>query len=138
MDTEDYKARIVAAVQNFHTRNAGKADVAKYPEEVQETIRTFCWLWHMDVPRYRKGKSGESADWINGAREINDACGEFGLDLLKLYAEEFEKYKAEHEGLAPYRVTRPASIVKSLRGLAAEVRSNGLAVGGEPKTIVME
>jgi hypothetical protein len=136
MNTDEYKKRIEVAMWKGITENAGKVDVSSYPEEIQKTLKTFCQLWHLNPPRMKKGKNGEAADWINGAREINDACGEFGLDLLYLYAEEFEKYRADNQGLAPYRVARPGSIVKSLRGLAGEVRTQGLSVGTE-KTIVM-
>jgi hypothetical protein len=137
MEADEYKKRIETAMWKGIAENAGKADVSRYPEEIQKTLQVFCQLWHLDPPRMRKGKNSEAADWINGAREINDACGEFGLDLLSLYAEEFEKYRAENHGLAPYRVTRPASIVKSLRGLAGEIRAEGLAVGSE-KVIVID
>lgn len=139
MEADEYRKRIEAALWKGIAENAGKVDVSNFPEDVQKTIQTFCQLWHLNPPRKTKGKNGEYADWITGAREINDACGEFGLDLLHVYAEEFEKYRAENNGLTPYRVTRPGSIVKSLRGLAGEVRTNNLAISnGTNKVIVID
>lgn len=122
-----YKERIIRAMQRGAERYQdiiGKIDVSQYPPDVQEITFTFAVLWNMRtpaMPRKRTEKSPAS-HWIVGARELQDSCGEFGLEALYDYRRYFEEYMQSHNGIAPHRVNSPASLVNVIRGHTATMR----------------
>lgn len=121
-DVAAYKERIRQAVITFQ-RNGKKHDLSKFPEDARSVIEKFISLWPVDPPRKSKGSNSEFAYWIKGAREINNACGEFGIDLMYLYADTYNQRRNENGGRAPHTVSGPSSLVKVLRGFAAELRT---------------
>ncbi len=95
-----------------------QVDLQGYPVDVTEVLRIVCEEWNLRPPRTKKSK----AYWIQSARELLDACGEFGEQLVSEYRAEFKQYMRQNGGLAPFRVEGPGSLVKSVRALAGEKR----------------
>ena len=93
-------------------------DVSSFPEDVQPVILEVCRLWGLRPPRRVVGKGGEYALWIKDARELQDACGEFGLDLLKQVHEDW----AGLSELERWTVGRPGSLTKTARAKAGTLR----------------
>ncbi len=116
---DEHRDRIAAAFHSGLADNVGKLDLQGYPVDVVEIIRIVCDEWNLKPPRTKKSK----AYWIQSARELLDACGEFGEELVIEYRHEFKQHMREHNGLAPFSVEGPNSLVKSVRALAGEKRS---------------
>jgi hypothetical protein len=81
-------------------------------------------LWYLIPPATKKSK----AYWIASARELLDACGEFGPDLVREYRLEFEQKMREikartGQGCAPHPVEGPGSLIKMVRDLAGRKRA---------------
>jgi hypothetical protein len=93
-------------------------DLAGWPEDVRETVSTVCELWHMHPPATKVSK----ALWIRDARELADACGEYGSKILSDYRAEFESYMGAHRGVAMHTVSGPGSLVKMVRDCARRRR----------------
>ena len=114
----DYQQRIREAVERGTQRHSDDVDVSGYPVDVQEILQVVCELWHLRPPRTKKSK----AYWIQSARELLDACGEFGEGLVYECRNMFEDYMRTNNGLAPFRVEGPGSLIKYARSLAGESR----------------
>ena len=123
MDTTEYIDRAAAAI----ARGNGKThavDVTGYPEDIAEVVEIVCELWYLIPPATKKSK----AYWIQSAHELLDACGEFGVDLIRDYRLEFEGKMREikqrtGQGCAPHTVEGPGSLVKMVRDLAGRKRA---------------
>jgi hypothetical protein len=102
-------------------------DLSRWPEDVREIVQLVCELWHLHAPATKNSK----ALWIRDARELADACGEFGLDAVRGYRETFELYMIEHQGVAMHTVSGPGSLVKMVRDTARQMREQGAALGSK-------
>ena len=106
-------------------------DLAAWPEDVRDTVEEVCRLWNLRPPNTKKGK----AFWIQQARELMDACAEWGLDALREYRGEF-KAQMQHNmdrglgGVAPHTVSGPQSLVNPVRAQAGKMRENGYVSTG--------
>lgn len=103
-----------------------KYDLSKWPEDVTDMIRKVCDLWNLKPPETKKSKGY----WIQGARELIDAAGEFGVFCLEQVRIDFVKHMEKNisagiGGIAPYTVEGPGSLVKMTRAKAGELRSRG-------------
>jgi hypothetical protein len=107
-----------------------KGDYAQFGEGERPWAQRVCELWNLKPP-IRKSK--DFAYWITGVRELEDACGEFGVDLLdEVYADWKSEFKG---GLCPFRVGNPNSLVKTARGKAGMKRQgiSGVIKQGKPE-----
>lgn len=86
-----------------------------YPADVEGVIALIADLWHLRVPQHKKQK----ALWIDGARQLLDACGARWDDVLRAVRVDFEQYMATHGGLAPFTIASPLSLVKVARAKEA-------------------
>lgn len=121
LSADAYKTRIAAAIERGARKHAAdKFDVSGYPEPIQETLKVFVESWNVDVP----GGKRPSPDWIKSGRELLEATGEFGVDLLRLYADRFAD-ETRKTGDYPFVVSRPGSLVNPIRAYAAEIRTTG-------------
>jgi hypothetical protein len=129
MEAEEYRDRIASAMLRGNSR-AHTVDVSGYPADVSEAIEVVCELWYLVPPATKKSK----AYWIASARELNDACGEYGLEAIRRYRRKFEEDMQEikrktGQGCAPHTVEGPGSLVKMVRDTARRMREE--AHGGE-------
>jgi hypothetical protein len=127
---------------NKETENAFFASLAskssgyeQFPEDIRPYAEKFCTLYKIKPPirPHKQRERSEFSFWINSLRELMDACGEYGSDLLIEMRKEYEEEM--QGGLAPFRVTSPASLVKSARGKAGMKRQgiSGTIKQGKPK-----
>ena len=116
---DEHRDRIATAMMQGIAENSSQVDLEDYPIDVHEVLEIVCEEWNLRPPRTKKSKSY----WIQSARELLDACGEFGEQLVVEYRHEFKQYMRENNGLAPFSVEGPNSLVKSVRALAGEKRS---------------
>jgi hypothetical protein len=89
----------------------GGAGVGEFPPEVLATVGKVCELWKLTPPRR---KDNRFKYWISGAKELKEACGEFGLALLD---DVYESWKG-----SGYMVARPASLVNATVATAGRKR----------------
>lgn len=114
--------RALAALQKFEQRNAGQ-DLAAWPEDCRPVLQVVTDLWGLQLPeRPRSGKGGQFAAWINEARALNSACGEYGTSVL--YQVHADYIADSSQGRAPFSVARPAALVKVTQAKAAWLRSD--------------
>lgn len=104
-------------------RNSHGIDIRGYPEDTADVIVKVCELWNLKPPAMKKSK----AYWIQSARELQEACGEFGVFAIEQVRVDFEKVMEENiakgiGGVAPYIVEGPNSLVKVTRAKAGELR----------------
>ncbi len=117
---QQYTERLATALaQGQAQHDPLDEDVSRYPEEVQGIIVVVCRLWHLRAPQTKVSKGL----WIRDARELSDACGEFGLDALEAYRLDFEDYMTKHQGVAQHTVSGPGSLVKMVRAKTASMRT---------------
>lgn len=101
-------------------------DVDAWPVDVQQVVSEVCKYWYLKPPTTKKAK----AYWIASARELLDACAEFGEALIAEYRLDFEAAMEKNRqrsgyGLAPFTVEGPGSLVKAVRAKAGEKRGQG-------------
>jgi len=87
--------------------------IYSYPADVYNTVLRVSELWKLAPP---KAKTSRYKYWIKSARELKEACGEFGLALL----EEIYENWIERQ----YMVSGPASLVNTAAGLAGRKRGS--------------
>ncbi len=117
-----YQDRIAAAFVRGMIKDRD-IDLHAWPEDVRETIETVCKLWNPKPPDAKAKKS--KAYWITSARELIDACSEFGIAAIEEYRKDYEAFMYRHNGIAPHTVAGPASLVNPVRAKAGELRSRG-------------
>ena len=102
-----------------------RGDYTQYPRDVWEYLIEFCVLWNFSAPMFsRKSKEGSRAVmWLNALRELQEVCAEFGLEALRDYRKEFERYMQEHDGIAPHIVVSPKSLLNVIAGHVAIMRN---------------
>lgn len=112
-------------VRDPRWNSAFMGDYTAYPSDVWEYLVEFCVLWNFSAPHFsRKSKEGSRAVmWLNALREMQEVCAEFGLEALRDYHKEFERYMQEHDGLAPHIVVSPKSLINFLAGHVAMMRT---------------
>lgn len=132
MDKEEYLNSVRQALDKSIMKEVDGIDLADYPPDVAATIGLVCKLWHLRPPRRSKKKGGTYATWIEAARDLNEACGEFGLKAIEAYREYFEQQMAQHQGVAPFTVNGPMSLVNSVRGHAGRLRETSQIMANKP------
>jgi hypothetical protein len=109
--------RAFAALQAFE-QNRGQVDYSGFPEDVREMIRVFCELWNLRPPVSKGRRGGEQSLWIGEARELLDACGEFGFKALQKASEDWHRLDFDKR----FTVARPGSVTRFARAKAGELR----------------
>lgn len=95
--------------------NERRGMVQGYPADVEGIINLVCELWNLRAPQHKKQK----ALWIDGARQLFDACGSEWDAVLRAVRADFEQYMSTHGGLAPFTIASPLSLVKVARAKEA-------------------
>ena len=113
----DYQKRVFEAMATGIAKNAGKRSEG-YPADIEDIVEEVASLWNLRPPARKKTK----AYWIESARDLEEACGEFRLETIKAVRHDFEEYMDEHSGIAPFIVEGPGSLIKVARAKSAELR----------------
>lgn len=94
-----------------------------YPDDVREMCFEFCRLYHFTAPnKPKKRDKSQFSFWILSLTELVTASGEFGIGALREQRKDFEDYMSNHNGIAPFTVSSPQSLVNAVRGKAAAMR----------------
>jgi len=109
----------LTALRKFEARK-GEIDFSSYPEDTREVIREVCRLWKLVPPAKAGKKAGQHGLWINEARELREACGEFGLDALRAYHEDWKGQQIDKR----FMPGRPGSLTYYVTAKAAEMRAS--------------
>lgn len=125
-----YNALISGIVENSRNKKNGKVDVSEYPEDVREVIRVFCETFMIRPPGKIRGKGGDFALWINDARSLRKAIGDFGVEAaIKSVHSNWIRSTSENGGVPPYTIARPGAIIKAAISTISAIRSGaGTAV----------
>lgn len=118
--TEERKASTKAAMLRGAAAHQGQVDLSTFPEDVTPIIQAVCTLWNLKPPR--KSKRGEFAHWIEDARSLQDATGEHGVKAIQDYRKVFVDHMKQKQGVAPFTVSGPGSLIKSVRAHAGTMR----------------
>lgn len=127
-----YRSRLKDAEQRGFADAAARqalfhgVDVNAYPADVREVITVVSELWMLRPPRMSHTRGTRSGGWIRGARDLKDACAEFGVDALREARGRFVDYMRSHGGVAPFTVSGPFSLVNYVASVAGEMRSANL------------
>lgn len=100
-----------------------RGDFHEYPDHlwtIAECLRDV-WMFSLpDKPQKGKGK-GPYSFYILAMDDIRNACGEF--DTVEILKEVHKNWKAGFEnGLAPYTVAQPSSLINVCRAMAIQKR----------------
>jgi len=109
-----------------------RGDYRDYPQSVQEIARVLRDTWKFSLPEKPQKKSkGQYGFYIQAMEAIKQSCAEFGADILvKVHTD----WKAGfNNGLAPYTVAQPTSLVNMCAAKARELREEKTDVNIEPK-----
>lgn len=101
-----------------------RGDWREYPEHLHEVARSLRDVWKFTLPpKPQKGsKKGNYGFYISAMEDIKIACGEFGAKVLEdLHTDWRAGFK---NGLAPYTIPHPSSLVNVAAGKAREMRDN--------------
>ncbi len=102
-----------------------RGDWRVYPEnlwKIAEALRDV-WMFKLPAPPKKKSEKSEYAFYIQAMTAIKDACAEFGVSVLvKVHADWKAKFK---DGIAPYTVAQPTSLINVCAGKARELREAG-------------
>ncbi len=125
LTASDYRTSISAALERGMSAAQNKYDLSGWPADVVDTVTAVCELWYLRPPETKSAK----AYWIKAARELIDACGEFGIRAIEEYRKDFEREMRRNKektgyGVAPHTVEGPGSLVKMVRAKTGELRQH--------------
>lgn len=98
-----------------------RGDPNEYPEHIREIAKVLRDTWLFVLPPKTKGKRGKQYGFfISSMESLKLSCGEFGTDVLvKLHTDWRAGFK---NGIAPYTIANPQSLVNVAAGKAREMR----------------
>ena len=97
-----------------------QVDVGDYPEDTRDAITALCRLWNFVPP---SKKSRHFSKWIQDARELNQACGEYKTyDVLEPIYIQWNK-DLHDERVRAIDIVGPQSVVNLARAQAAKMRT---------------
>lgn len=110
-------------LQFWYGKQAPKFNVSSYPADVQDLILVVCECWQLPPPNNKKTKGY----WISTARQLLEACGEFGGQIIKDYHAEYLSETARLHRV-PFYVSGPGSLIKVVYALAGQKRAKGVVI----------
>jgi len=105
-----------------------RGDFHDYPEHLWGIAETLRDVWKFNLPSKPQKKSSRADKsqygfYCQAMDAIKDACGEFGADVMvKVHADWKSKFR---DGIAPYTVAQPSSLIHVCAGKARELREGG-------------
>ena len=100
-----------------------RGDWRDYPEHLQKYAEVLRDTWMFVLPEkpHKNSSKGQYAMWCNAMEAIRQSCAEFGAELLKeVHADWKSKFR---DGIAPYTVAQPTSLINPCSGKAIEKRT---------------
>ena len=85
---------------------------ARFPEDCRAVVREFIRLWKVEP------LSGQIGHWVEGARDVREACKEFGLRAIQQAYQDYNTH--------PFMVSSPGSILKLVQAAAGKLRQGGV------------
>jgi len=109
-----------------------RGDYNDYPEHVREYAKVLRDVWMFTLPPKPKTKGKKSSEkgkyafFIMSLESIKQSCAEFGTDVLvKLHADWRAAFR---DGIAPYTIAQPTSLINVAAGKAREMREGAQSV----------
>lgn len=105
-----------------------RGDWREYPEHLHEVAKCLRDTWMFVLPEKpqkanRKTSKSQYALFIMAMEQIKQSCGEFGIKPLE---ETHKKWRAGFkDGIAPYTIARPTSLINVTNATALEMRQAG-------------
>ena len=99
-------------------------DWRDYPEHLWPYAKVLRDVWKFNLPDkpQKKAKKGPYSMFIMAMEEIRQNCGEFGVKALEVT---HEKWRAGFkDGIAPYTVAQPTSLINVVSATAREMRDS--------------
>ena len=99
-----------------------RGDWREYPERLHKIAETLRDVWKFTLPPKpaKKEGKGQYSFYIQAMDAIKQSCAEFGADVLvKVHTDWKAGFK---NGLAPYTVAQPTSLVNMCAAKARELR----------------
>lgn len=126
LSAEEYKDRVKQSMAS----QSGGPDLANWPEEVRPVVSAMVEFFSLRPPDKPKRGGGQYAYWIKGARDVIEASGEFSpLEVIRSIREDYER--DSKDGIPPYSVASPNSLVNKAREKAALLRGGGGVDSGQ-------
>lgn len=107
-----------------------RGDWRDYPEHLHKIAECLRDVWMFVLPEKpqkanRKTAKSKYAFFIMSMESIKESCGEFGVKALE---ETHKKWRAGFKnGIAPYAVATPQSLVNMVASTAREMRESGIS-----------
>lgn len=103
-----------------------------FPEDVREIIGRVCELWNLTPPQKKGGAraSSDLAYWIQGARDLREACGDIGMPVIEKIREDYLRHMNKRDSVIPYTVESPKSLVRVARSTYAVMSQPSLGNQG--------
>jgi hypothetical protein len=99
-----------------------RGDYRDYPEHLWEYARVLrdTWMFRLPEKPHKKKSKGQYAFYVMALDAIKDACAEFGTEVLvKVHTEWKARFR---DGIAPYTIAQPTSLINVCAGKARELR----------------
>jgi len=103
-----------------------KGDWREYPEHLHETARVLRDVWNFVLPAKPQKKTkefskGKYSAFVYAMEQVKLSCGEQGVEKV-LTALHDDWIKGFKNGLAPYTIAQPTSLINVAAGKAREMR----------------
>lgn len=118
-----------------------RGDWRDYPEHLHKIAECLRDVWMFVLPEKpqkanRKTAKSKYAFFIMSMESIRESCGEFGVKALE---ETHKKWRAGFKnGIAPYAVATPQSLVNMVASTAREMRESGISEQPTPTVRIIK
>jgi hypothetical protein len=101
-----------------------RGDHNDYPEHLRDVAKNLRDVWKFALPGRSKNRKekGQYAFFIMAMEDIKRNCAEFGTKVLDSVHDDFVAYQLSHNGLAPFTIGQPSSLINVCNGKARELR----------------
>lgn len=99
----------VASIDTQKSDISPQRSFSNYPKDTRAVLQEICSLWSLALPPKER-----RSQWIKEARVLNQACGEFGLEVIKNLHFSWQA--------RPFDVGHPGALVNSAMAEAAKLR----------------
>lgn len=102
-----------------------RGDFHEYPERLWDIAEHLRDIWKFVLPERGRGRKEKTKYqfWVMAMDDLKATCGEFGVSTLMEVRKDFENFMWEHNGVAPFTVAGPQSLVNVANAKAAWMRT---------------